>query len=249
MPLYWFNAPDSWKPEADSKEGLNGSWNVSALGHLTIVPPAKKDFWRKTYYDPPFIKDDGSVLHVKLPQSLSVYTVETEFLLKATRQFDQAGIMVRMDHQHWLKTGIEVVDGRPRLSCVVTNSFSDWSTQNWPDFTTETVTSSGVDTVVVHCHLRVHARGESFVVEGKTKEGTWEFIRIAHMSKQMVSLDTETHPLELSARNRAVPSEGEVWVGVFACSPVEQHGCSAVFSMFQVNKGSSFDHNADQNLS
>jgi len=48
-------------------------------------------------------------------------------------QFDQAGICIRLDSEHWLKTGIEVVDEKPRLSCVVTNGYSDWSTQSWPE--------------------------------------------------------------------------------------------------------------------
>lgn len=44
-------------------------------------------------------------------------------------KFDQAGVIVYQDPDHWLKAGIEASDGQPRLSAVVTNTYSDWSTQ------------------------------------------------------------------------------------------------------------------------
>ena len=47
--------------------------------------------------------------------------MEVTFELTPARQFDQGGLFVRVDDEHWIKAGIEVVDGKPRLSCVVTN--------------------------------------------------------------------------------------------------------------------------------
>ena len=38
-----------------------------------------------------------------------------------------AGIMLRADEKHWIKTGIEYVDGVQNLSAVVTHDYSDWS--------------------------------------------------------------------------------------------------------------------------
>ena len=59
--------------------------------------------------------------------------IQVDFNVKPENQFDQGGIIVYRDPDTWLKTGIEVVDGVPRLSCVVTrHGFSDWSTQSWP---------------------------------------------------------------------------------------------------------------------
>eukprot|EP01050_Picozoa_sp_SAG11_P037546 SAG11_NODE_14859_length_597_cov_1.132530_1_plen_36_part_01 len=34
-------------------------------------------------------------------------------------------------------------------------------------------------------------------------------------------------------------------MGVFACCPEEQEGCTAVFSGFSVREGTTFKHNAD----
>ena len=42
-------------------------------------------------------------------------------------RFDQAGLMLRIDHENWLKAGIEYVDGKYNLSAVVTHKTSDWS--------------------------------------------------------------------------------------------------------------------------
>lgn len=42
-------------------------------------------------------------------------------------RFDQAGLMLRIDHENYIKTGIEYVDGQYNLSAVVTHKTSDWS--------------------------------------------------------------------------------------------------------------------------
>ena len=42
-------------------------------------------------------------------------------------RFDQAGLMVRIDHENYIKAGIEYVGGKYNLSVVVTHTTSDWS--------------------------------------------------------------------------------------------------------------------------
>ena len=42
-------------------------------------------------------------------------------------RFDQAGLMLRIDHENWIKAGIEFVDGHYNVSAVVTHGKSDWS--------------------------------------------------------------------------------------------------------------------------
>ena len=122
--LRWYCPPDGWNETLieGKREGRGGSWSIDSDGRqLTMKPPAYKDFWRKTYYDPVFVKDDGSALLATVPTDRAIMA-ETSFSIgDTTRQFDQAGIYVRIDSEHWLKTGIEIVDGKPRLSCVCTN--------------------------------------------------------------------------------------------------------------------------------
>ena len=42
-------------------------------------------------------------------------------------RFDQAGLMLRIDKENYIKAGIEFVDGKYNISCVVTHHTSDWS--------------------------------------------------------------------------------------------------------------------------
>ena len=42
-------------------------------------------------------------------------------------QYDQAGLMVRVDAANWLKCGIELKDEIQYASAVVTREYSDWS--------------------------------------------------------------------------------------------------------------------------
>jgi regulation of enolase protein 1 (concanavalin A-like superfamily) len=199
---------------------------------MILVPPSRKDYWRRTYYQPLLIKDDGPFFAKMLEypmrdkgesttyeQALYYYTVETTFDLVATAQFDQAGIMIRVDQSHWIKTGIEVVDRKPRLSCVVTNNdYSDWSTQAYQF---AHILDDTTPVRVENVHVRVHCRGNSFVVEAKIDK-EWQFIRIAHME---------------------LPSD-QIRVGVFACCPISQSGGKATFSSFSIRRGSTFDHHA-----
>lgn len=236
--LSWFCDPTMWKAQPGKREGMDGGWKVNASGELILSPPAKKDFWRRTYYQPLLIKDDGPCLFATVPLS-EAFTCETSFTLDAMRQFDQAGILVRIDPEHWIKAGIEHVDGAPRLSCVVTNGFSDWSTQPWP---------GGKASL----RLRVSKVGadDSYVVEaaqagagrGKKEEDhdEWRFIRIAHLG----AASRVAAPAE--GDQDAAP-EGKLWVGVFGCCPEDQQGCKVVFHSFEVRPGTSFRHNADGN--
>lgn len=85
--------------------------------------------------------------------------------MKGRGKFDQAGLMVYVNEHHWIKTGLEYVDGSFQLSAVVTNEFSDWSTQKW---------SSD------RCRLRLYRFGCDFVIESLFGE-EWRFFRICRL--------------------------------------------------------------------
>lgn len=91
-------------------------------GGIELRTKAKTDFWRHTHYG--FVRDDGHFLHE---------TVDGDLELEATidgdyrEQYDQAGLMLRVDDATWVKCGIEFVDGRELVSAVVTREVSDWS--------------------------------------------------------------------------------------------------------------------------
>jgi uncharacterized protein len=233
--LRWFCAPESW-PKDNVDDTKEGWWKVSDdddQSILELAPPAKRDFWRKTYYQPLLVKDDAPILYRNIAKNNLPVTVQTSFTISAKSQFDQAGVMIRLDFEHWLKTGIEVVDGTPRLSCVVTNGFSDWSTQQ---------------IAKAEMKIRVHVlpqQGGSVVVEAAPLDSEeWAFIRIAHLNKDMNHDHLNDAPEVKNAfRGEAAPADS-VMVGMFGACPVDQAGMVVKFHDFSITEGSTFVHDA-----
>jgi len=151
--LKWMNQPKVVKYSKEDKKGLQ------------VTPDKNSDFWQKTYYDPPLLADNGHLLYQEVGTKVMA---ETSFNIDKAGQFDQAGLMVRKDTNCWIKTGLEYVDGNFKLSCVVTNNYSDWSTQNH---------ASG------KLAIRIYRIGASFVIEAKSETvPEWDFIRICHLN-------------------------------------------------------------------
>ena len=105
--MQWFNEPDQWEIKD----------NVLSM---SVTP--QSDYWRISHYG--FTVDDA-------PFYYATYGGEFEAKVKVTGdykvRFDQAGLMLRTDHENYIKAGIEFVDGKFNLSTVVTHKTSDWS--------------------------------------------------------------------------------------------------------------------------
>jgi len=108
--MKWLNEPAS----AD----ISGS-------KLTVRSRPKTDFWRKTFYG--YITDNGHFFH--LPVS-GDFIFEARVDGQYAALYDQAGLMVRIDAQNWVKCGTEFFDNARHASVVFTHDFSDWSTMN-----------------------------------------------------------------------------------------------------------------------
>ena len=106
--MKWMNEPASWKV---------------ADGKVIVRSKAKTDFWRKTFYG--YITDNGHFFH--LPAS-GEFTFEARIAGQYAALYDQAGLMVRVDAENWVKCGTEFVGGERHASVVFTREFSDWST-------------------------------------------------------------------------------------------------------------------------
>jgi regulation of enolase protein 1 (concanavalin A-like superfamily) len=104
----WLNKPPRWREEA---------------GTLTVQTGGKTDFWRTTHYG--FVRDSG---HLRFERVSGDFTALVTVTGDYRALYDQAGLMLRIDQEYWLKTGVEFVKGRRMLSAVVTREFSDWST-------------------------------------------------------------------------------------------------------------------------
>lgn len=105
--MNWFNEPDNW--------AIDG-------GNLVMDVTPNSDYWRISHYG--FTVDDAPFYYAE-------YGGEFETKVKVAGdykvRFDQAGMMIRIDHDNYIKTGIEFVDGKYNLSTVVTHTTSDWS--------------------------------------------------------------------------------------------------------------------------
>jgi uncharacterized protein len=97
------------------------AWSVKE-NCLVVTTSAKSDFWRKTHYG--FTRDNGHFLQQEVRDDFAV-TIRVDGKYKDI--YDQAGLMLRVDAENWIKTGIEFFDGCQHASAVVTREFSDWS--------------------------------------------------------------------------------------------------------------------------
>ena len=95
---------------------------VEENSELKVATVHESDFWQNTSYG--FVHDSGHALLKDFPANTSM---EVSFILDYSGQFDQAGIIVHSDSQHWIKAGVESADGFPQVGAVVTSVNSDWS--------------------------------------------------------------------------------------------------------------------------
>ncbi|NQX66061.1 DUF1349 domain-containing protein [Paenibacillus alba] len=146
-----------------------GTWMNSPLSariegnFLKVSPEIGKDFWKKTLYG--FEHEDGPAL---LTEWNTNTAVEVSFQLGSFKElYDQAGILLYHGPGQWIKTGIEINDGIPQLSVVVTDGYSDWSLAPVPDWVGEEVT------------LRASVMKDAVIIRARTEHHGWRTVRVA----------------------------------------------------------------------
>ena len=105
--MSWFNEPESWSIRQ---------------GNLTMDVTPQSDYWRISHYG--FTVDDAPFFYTIRGGE---FEVKVKISGEYKTRFDQAGLMLRIDKENYIKTGIEYVDGKYNLSTVVTHKTSDWS--------------------------------------------------------------------------------------------------------------------------
>jgi regulation of enolase protein 1 (concanavalin A-like superfamily) len=144
-----------------------GEWTVppvrleQADQDLLVECAAGSDLWRTTSYG--FVHDDAHGLLAELPDGSAM---EVSFVLGGSEQFDQAGLLLRADPEHWVKAGVEHADGHLNVGAVVTDAVSDWST--WP------VGWSGREVWV-----RASRLGDAVTIRAHGGDGRWQLVRLA----------------------------------------------------------------------
>jgi regulation of enolase protein 1 (concanavalin A-like superfamily) len=148
----WHCEPPEWRLDASS----------GAL-HLRTAP--ETDFWQRTSYG--FQADNGHLFAIPIA---SDFRMSARVRFAPVHQYDQAGLMVRIDPDHWIKTSIEWEPGEMnRLGAVVTRGgYSDWSTQDVP----ASITSY---------RLGVERRRDTYLIEATLDDQYWSQIRMAYL--------------------------------------------------------------------
>lgn len=147
--FHWLNQPDRYQLGAG----------------LEIFTDEKTDFWQKTHYG--FQRDDG---HCLLTSQAGDFCLLTHVEFRPQTQYDQCGLMVRLDRDNWIKVSTEYESATcSRLGSVVTNlGYSDWATQD--------IASSHRE-----MWYRISKNGQDFLLEHSYDGQTWAQLRVTHL--------------------------------------------------------------------
>jgi Uncharacterized conserved protein len=146
-PGRWLNQPDAVIADDDQ---------------LVVTAVVGSDAWRHTSYG--FVHDSAHALLAPLAVGQAL---EVEFTAEFSGQFDQAGLMIRADAEHWLKAGCEYADGTLNLGAVVTLGNSDWSTGAADEWNRRRIT------------VRASRASESITVRAAVDRGPFRLVRVA----------------------------------------------------------------------
>jgi regulation of enolase protein 1 (concanavalin A-like superfamily) len=145
----WRNEPAHWEKSGDM---------------LTVTTSNETDFWNNTFYG--FKHDNGHFLAHRVSGDFSA---EMEFSGSYKALYDQAGIMLWVDGENWLKAGIEFTDNMLHFSVVVTrDDQSDWSVTPLPGPSDAPVT------------LRLTRHAEALRVQ-VFRNDSWQLVRLAFL--------------------------------------------------------------------
>ena len=111
--MEWLNEPPAWEVRGET---------------LIVSAGPRTDFWRTTHSG--FVRDNR---HLWFQSWDGDFVAEVKVTGAYRDQYDQAGLMIRLDERVWLKCGVELLDGVQQASAVVTRDHSDWSVTPLPD--------------------------------------------------------------------------------------------------------------------
>ncbi|MFW2512412.1 DUF1349 domain-containing protein [Demequina sp. SO4-13] len=144
-------------------EPMRAEWGAD--GELLVEAREESDAWRETSYG--FVHDSA---HALLSPFGAREAVEVTFVLDYDQQFDQAGVMIRVDESTWIKAGVEVSDGAAQVGAVVTHGVSDWSVAPVPEWMGREVT------------VRASRDGGAVTIRARVDDEPWRLVRVAPLS-------------------------------------------------------------------
>jgi len=144
---------------------------VEHEGDLVVTAAEGSDAWRVTSYG--FIHHSEHALLASFPQDSAM---EVVFTADFSQQFDQAGIFVRVNAEHWIKAGVEFADGAAQLCAVVTDRFSDWSLAPVPEWNGRKV------------RMRVSRSGNALTIRAASGDKELQLVRVVPLAPDAVAL-------------------------------------------------------------
>lgn len=143
----WLNPPDNYSFEN---------------GNLRFTTLANTDFWARTFYG--FQRHSGHAWGFNIEGE---FTLQVKVMAEFTHLYDQAGIFIQDDQEHWVKAGIEFNDELPAIGSVVTRGTSDWATGLFPG-------DPGT------FWMRATLENEALRIQYSTDGKTWPLLRLCH---------------------------------------------------------------------
>lgn len=154
----------------------DGSWttppaeSVEVGTALRVTAVEGSDAWRHTAYG--FVHDSAHALLAPLAVGEAM---EVSFRSPWDGQFDQAGVFVQVDSEHWMKAGLEFADGHLGLGAVVTAGASDWSVGYVDEWREAEIT------------VRVSRWKDALIVRARADAGDWRLVRVAPFAGDAVA--------------------------------------------------------------
>lgn len=148
--MRWMNEPERWKQKDED---------------IKMTCPMEVDYWRNTLHG--FIKDDAPFYWMYVD-----YDFEARLSMKGKFRYlyDQAGLMLRLDEENWIKLGICHYRDQLYVSCVFTRGNSDWSTHRLPK------------TKIEWFHVWAKRRGDVVECYYSLDNENWILIRQGHFT-------------------------------------------------------------------
>lgn len=151
-----------------SLEERNGVWlNKPRIysfnnNELRLITENNTDFWQKTYYG--FQRHTGHAFGFSVDGD---FTLQVKIKANFSNLYDQAGIFLQDNENHWVKAGIEFNDGQSSIGSVVTRVTSDWSTGIFPGEPKE-------------FWMRVTLSDEALRIQYSTDAKIWPLLRLCY---------------------------------------------------------------------
>ncbi|KZF20542.1 hypothetical protein L228DRAFT_213211 [Xylona heveae TC161] len=158
---------------------------------FTITANPGTDLWRKP---PSTSRFNVPFLHTRATPLASLQRARVRVSAYWKTLYDQGGLAIFSGYRIWIKAGIEFTHGRPNVSVVATDRWSDWSLSPMPQPNNGDVTIEMI----------------------REKDGSlWIYV---------IEADGEKRPVREVTWAFDSQDKAECWVGAFAAKPSNEAG-------------------------